>query len=51
MARRQVSHDARSNRPASAKYRMHIAATALPIMIDAWMKSVQITALIPPSVV
>ncbi len=28
-----------------------IAATALPIMIVAWMKSVQMTALMPPSVV
>ncbi len=34
-----------------AKNNRQRAATALPIMMLAWMKSVQITALMPPSVV
>ena len=37
--------------PGMAKKSRQSAATALPIMIVAWMKSVQITALMPPSVV
>ena len=38
-------------REAVAHFRAVAGSTALPIMIEAWMKSVQMTALMPPSVV